>query len=126
MGRFWLGAALLAALLILGLWIGRTTDWSHETISKMLDMAAEQVMAGDTAEGLATAQAARRRWHRGWNATAAIADHAPMDEIDGLFAQLEIYGQLRSPMELAAVCARLSALVSAMGEAHQLTWWNLL
>ena len=126
MGRFWLGALILVALLLLGLWIGRATGWTHETISKMLDLAAEQVMAGDTAEGLATAQAARRRWHGGRNATAAIADHAPMDEIDGLFAQLEIYGQLRSPMELAAVCARLSALVSAMGEAHQLTWWNLL
>ena len=126
MGRFWFGVFLLAALLVLGLWVEHTTNFTHQTISKSLDLAAKQVLAGDTEGGLATAQAARRRWHRKWNATAAIADHAPMDEIDGLFAQLEIYGQLRTPTELAAVCARLSALVSAVGEAHQLTWWNLL
>lgn len=126
MGRFWLGVFLLAALLILGLWVGHSTDITHQAISKSLDLAARQVLAGDAEGGLATAQAARRRWHRGWNATAAIADHAPMDEIDGLFAQLEIYGQLRTPRELAAVCARLSALVEAIGEAHRLSWWNLL
>lgn len=126
MGRFWLGILLLAALLLLGLWIGYKADGVHQSISKSLDLAAQQVLAGDLEGGLATAQAARRRWHRGWNATAAVADHAPMDEIDGLFAQLEIYGQLRTPTELAAVCTRLAALVSAIGEAHRFTWWNLL
>lgn len=126
MGRFWIGAGILVLLLAVGLWVSYTMDTTHESIGKTLDQAAADALKGDLESGFALAQQARSQWQANWTRTATVADHAPMDEIDGLFAQLEAYRQSRRPDDFAAYCARLSALVAAVGEAHSLTWWNLL
>jgi len=49
-----------------------------------------------------------------------------MDEIDSLFAQLEVFRQAGLWGDFSACCRRLSRLIEAMAEAHSLTWWNLL
>ncbi len=126
MGRFWLGIGMLALFLILGLWVTYAMDNVHSEISQTLDGAAAQTLSGDLAEGIALVGQAKDQWQAHWHGTASVADHAPMDEIDGLFAQLETYGQAGLSEEFAAYCARLSNLVTAVGEAHSLTWWNLL
>lgn len=126
MGRFLLGVGILVLFLVAGLWISYSMDSVHQTISQTLDDAAACSLNGDLAEGITLAGAAQQQWQRHWHGTAAVADHAPMDEIDGLFAQLETYGKAGHCETFAAYCARLSQLVSAMGEAHSLNWWNLL
>lgn len=126
MGRLWLGIGILVVLLVGGLWVSHMVDDVHQSIGKTLDEAAVQALDGDLESGFALAQQARNYWQAHWNGTAAVADHAPMDEIDGLFAQLDAYRQSQRPDDFAAYCARLSALVIAVGEAHSLTWWNLL
>lgn len=126
MQRFWLGIGLLVLFLALGLWISYTMDGTHQTIAQTLDQAAEQTLSGDLDAGVALAQQAHSDWDTHWHKIASVADHAPMDEIDGLFAQLEIYSQTDSRADFAAYCARLAKLVSAVGEAHTLNWWNLL
>ena len=80
----------------------------------------------ETQKGLARAQQAQEKWQQQWHSVAALADHAPMDEIDGLFAQMETYSKAGAAVDAAACCARLSKLVAAVGEAHSLNWWNLL
>ena len=126
MGRFWLGIGILVLFLVLGLWVAHAMDNVHQDIGKALDQAAVQALDGDLEAGFLLAQQARNLWHARWHGTASVADHAPMDEIDGLFAQLDAYRQSERPSDFAAYCARLSALVIAVGEAHSLTWWNLL
>lgn len=126
MGRFWLGIGILVLFLVLGLWVAHTMDDVHLAIGQMLDQAAEQSLDGDLEAGFLLAQQARSHWQAHWHGTASVADHAPMDEIDGLFAQLDAYRQSERPSDFAAYCARLSALIVAVGEAHSLTWWNLL
>ena len=126
MGRFWLGIGILVVFLVLGFWVTYAMDNVHSEISKTLDDAVAQTLGGDLTEGIALARQAKDRWQSHWRGTASVADHAPMDEIDGLFAQLETYGQAGLSGEFAAYCARLSNLVIAVGEAHSLTWWNLL
>ena len=126
MGRFWLGIGLMAALLALGLWTADAMEDLHEPISHTLQKAAQESLSGDLQKGFALARQARGRWEGNWRRTAAVADHTPMDEIDGLFAQMEIYAQAQQPTEFAAYCARLSAQINAVGDAHQFTWWNLL
>ena len=54
------------------------------------------------------------------------ADHAPMDEIDSLFAQMEVYAQARDSLHFGSYCARLAELITAVSDAHQLNWWNFL
>lgn len=126
MGRFWLGIGILVIFLVGGLWVSHTMDDVHQSIGNTLDAAAAHALDGDLEAGFSLAQQARSNWQANWYRIATVADHAPMDEIDGLFAQLDAYRQSQRPDDFAAYCARLSALVVAVGEAHSLTWWNLL
>lgn len=126
MGRLWLGIGLLVLFLVLGLWISYAMENVHMGIADSLETAAEQALSGDLPAAMETAKKAKTSWEKHWHGSAAVADHAPMDEIDGLLAQLECYGKAEQPGDFAACCARLSLLIQAMSEAHSLTWWNLL
>lgn len=126
MGRLWLGLGILAVFLGLGLYVGAAADGTHQQISGVLDQAAQEALAGDLEAGVALAQQAHHRWQKNWHSTAAVADHAPMDEIDGIFNQAFAFAESGSAGDFAACCARLSGLVAAVGEAHSLSWWNLL
>ena len=126
MRRFLLGAGILLALLVLGLWISFSMTQQHQAISHTLEEAAQQALSGDPDSGHALARQAHQSWDSHWRSTASVADHAPMDEIDGLFSQLEVYAQTGQTSAFAANCSRLAKLIDAVGEAHSLTWWNLL
>ena len=126
MGRLWLGIGILVFFLVLGLWISNAMDGVHLTIADTLETAAEQALTGDLPTALETAQQAKTAWEKHWHGSASVADHSPMDEIDGLMAQLEPYARANQPGDFAACCKRLVLLVEAMTEAHSLTWWNLL
>ena len=124
--RFWFGIGLLLVFLVFGLWVAEVMDSGHMQISSMLEQAASAMLDGDPDRGLALAQQAHDRWQHNWHITATVADHAPMDEIDSLFAQLQLYGSVRQQVDFAAYCTRISQLIRAMGEAHTLNWWNVL
>ena len=126
MGRFWLGVGILLVFLTLGIGITAFADATHTPICQELEAAAAASLSGDLPGGIALAEDAMTRWEERWHAVAIFSDHAPMDEIDGLFAQLEVYGKTGSAQEFAACCARISKLVGAMAEAHSPSWWNLL
>ena len=126
MGRFVLGVCLLAALLVLGIWTSSSMTDVHQTICQTLEDAAEKAVSGELNDAAALVQQAKQEWEQRWNRTATMADHEPMDEIDGLLAQLESFVQTDCQAEFAALCRRLSKLIDAVGEAHSLTWWNLL
>ena len=126
MGRLWLGIGILVLFLVLGLWISSAMDSVHVAIAHTLETAAEQALSGDLATATQTAATAKISWESHWHSSATVADHAPMDEIDGLMAQLECYSRANQPGDFAACCARLALLVEAMSEAHSLTWWNFL
>ena len=126
MGRFWIGVGLLAVFLCLGLWVAKAMDNVHVPVTQLLEQAADEALGGDLETGIALADQAHAVWERHWRGTAAVADHAPMDEIDGLFAQVRSYARAGSVADFAAGCGRLSKLVEAIGEAHSPQWWNLL
>ena len=126
MGRFWLGISLLLLFLGLGLWTGSVAGQANEAISQTLAQAADTILSGDLETGKQLAQQARQDWENQWHSIATVADHSPMDEIDSLFGQMSVYAQAGQSTALAACCARLSRLIAAVGEAHSLTWWNLL
>lgn len=126
MGRFWFGVGILVLFLVLGFWIGDVAADVHLGIADTLETAAEQALTGDLSGGMETAMQAKASWEAHWRASATVADHAPMDEIDGLLAQLECYSRGEAPVDFAACCTRVALLVRAMSEAHSLRWWNLL
>ena len=126
MKRGWLGAGILVIFLILGLAVSYFASKTHQPTSQLLEQAAEKTLSGDFEGGIALATEAKNRWKQQWNGTASIADHSPMDEVDALFAELEIYAQTGEKPHFAACCKELAERVEAIADAHKFSWWNVL
>ena len=121
-----LGVLLLVCLLGLGSFVSWKMDAMQLPLTEALDQAAEEALEGSFSRAVSLGEEAKGKWERQWNLTAALADHAPMDEIDGLFAQLKAYANQEEKTHYAACCWELSSLIRAVAEAHELSWWNLL
>ena len=126
MKRGWIGAGLLAGLLILGLLVTWFMGRTHTGISEELELSARFAIAGNWEEAEELAEEAYEDWQDSWHFSAAFADHEPMEEIDALFAQLLPYLLNQDAVSFSAVCRELARQVEAIGDAHNLNWWNLL
>lgn len=126
MKRGWIGVVLLLALLaggVLSVWLMVEL---HDPLEGILEQAAEAALASRWERAEVLSREAQTRWEENWHVSAAFSDHAPMEEIDGLFAQLEVYRGLQDAASFAALCRELAREMKAMGEAHVPNWWNLL
>ena len=126
MRRFVLGVVLLGLVLGGCLWITRMMKTAHGPISDKLEEAAQLAMKGDWEQGTALGREAQQLWQERRELTAAVVDHAPMDEIDGLFAQMDSFAAGGCTVEFAGLCARLAQLVKAVAEANSFAWWSFL
>lgn len=117
MRRCWLGGGLLVLLLILGL-LG--SWWSVRFFTDAAqDIAQAAQMEPDRArEDIRDVQA---RWQRRRGVHSALFDHAPMEEIDTLFALVEAEDK-----NFRENCIRLSRLLEQLAESQRLTLENLL
>ena len=126
MRRIWIGIILLGVLLAGGLWISDFMAQNHSPMAQDLHRAGELAEMDQWELAQAYARRAQDRWEEKWPVTASVADHEPMDEIDALFAQLEIFSQSRDATAYRAVCAHLGSLLEAISQSHSITWWNLM
>ena len=124
--RFWYGLGVLAVLLALGLWTAWGMEGLNQPVTHALEQAAQAALNDDMAQGVALADRAQDIWCRNRGRITAVADHGPLEEIDSLFAQVQIYADTGKTADFAAYCTRLAKLVTAVGEAHGLNWQNLL
>lgn len=126
MKRLWLGVAILLILLLAG--IGSTVFMArfHSTLAQDLEGACQAAARGDWENALADVERAENRWQRSKRAAAALADHEPLEQVDNMFAQIRLYGQMKLAADYAAACVHLSELARALGESQSLFWWNLL
>ena len=123
MKRFGLGIVLLILLLLgsLATWWGMGR--LHRPIVQELTEAVVLAEDNDPA-AKETAMKAKDRWQRNWHFAASFSDHTPMEEIDNLFAELEVFEPASE--EFKACCRRLIQRTEAMVHAHSLSWWDLL
>lgn len=126
MKRGVIGAALLAALLCGGMLSSRSMTRSFAPMEALLEQASQAARAGSWEQAQILTEQAQQQWDSRWKATAVFADHEPMEQIDALFARLEVYAGCRAATAYAALCADLQRQLSSLGDAHGLTWWNLL
>lgn len=126
MKRSKFGLWLLIGLLIVGIVCTWAIIRCNEPIVQMVRQAGDAALREDWETAETRMKEAKDLWERQFPFCAALADHEPMEVINGLFAQLEVYAKSRDPQNFAAVCAQLSQDTKAMGEAHGLNWWNLL
>ena len=123
--RFYLGVAILTLLLVLGVFGGIWVDRANEQVVQCLQQAEEAAQTGQREAALSFVRQAERLWKQNWHRVAVVADHTAMDEIDGLFSQMEHYARDGDGL-FGAGCARVRELVRAVSDGHRFTWWNLL
>ncbi len=126
MKRLWLGIGILAVLLAVSALCCMAMDRIHSPIACDLEQAAQASDRADWQQAAALVQQAQSRWEKYWYFTAAVADHTPMDELDGMFRELEVYLQAKEQPHFAVTALHLSELARAMADSHLPTWWNLL
>jgi hypothetical protein len=127
MGKeFFFGIGLLLSLLAATLMVSHWANRTHLPAEQDLAQAAQSALSGDMEQAVALALRAKERWEQSWTATAAVADQSPMDTVDSLFSQLQVYAQEGNREEFLSACAQLKALVRSMAEAQKPAWWNFL
>ncbi len=126
MKRLWLGIVILAVLLTASALSCVAMERIHTPICLTLAQAAAAAEAEDWETAQALTAQARARWERYWYFTATVADHTPMDELDGLFEELDIYLSARENPHFSATGLHLAALAAAMADSQTPSWWNVL
>ena len=79
--RFYLGAALLALMLFLGILTTVRLENTNGQIVQMLEATVRAAQDGDMEQALTLARRAQGRWRGSWKGLAAVSDHRQMDEI---------------------------------------------
>ena len=126
MKRGIIGAFLLAVLLGGGIFSTVWLEQSLEPLPPLLDQAAQAAREGRWETAAQLAYRAEEAWQGAWKITAVFADHAPMEQIDALFAQLQVCETGHFQPDFGMLCIRLARELEALPEAHCPTWWNLL
>ena len=126
MKRLYIGVCVLLILFLLGLLISFATNQMYAPISRLLEEAAQAALSEDMAVATQKAKEAKQLWDKCKSATATVADHTPMEEIDHMFSEADIYAQSGEKPHFAACCAQLAVMVQDMADAHRMNLWNLL
>ena len=126
MKRCWFGLCLLIVLLAGSLLVTVCMTRIHEPTQEAITQAADLALAEKWDQSLPLLALARENWERHWALTAAFVDHAPMETINALFCQLEVVAAIQDGPGFAGLCAHLAAQLDALGDEHDLLWWNLL
>lgn len=126
MKRSWIGFALLIAMLLGGILVTRKMGRIHDPIEKQLQQAAQCALDSNWEQAEFLFQQAEEGWETMEHFRSCFADHNPVEEIDGNFEMLEVFYSTRERIAFAGGCRELARKVAAVGEAHELVWWNLL
>lgn len=126
MKRSWIGFFLLLVLLLASILTTIAMVRIHEPMEADLIQAADFALEEDWDRASHFFRKAEERWTKWENFRTCFADHTPVEEIDASFALLKVYCGARDPVTFAGACCDLARKVAAVGEAHELVWWNLL
>lgn len=126
MKRMWIGVGILLLMLGVGIWLNILFLRWHIPLADAVDGASEAARLGDWEKAKALALNAKAHWDSIRQFVAVAADHEPLEEMDALFARLEIFAQWNMPANFAAECSKLSRLAIAIAETQSLTWWTFL
>jgi len=122
--RIWFGAALLAALLLLGIGSAALMEDIHLTQAAQLNHAADLAMSGSWEHAEAVFSEAHKSWDKKSVIVSGLSDHNPMDQIDGIFAQLEIFATMRDVVSFSSSCRYLAKQLEALSKSHSFSFEN--
>ena len=118
MKRVWIGGALLAVLLTVGVLAGWAMDRGLCPGAEKLKQAGELATAGRWEAAEEMLDDVEDIWEdRQWLVTA-LYDHEIVDDIDAALAQLEVYCDAKDALAFRALCRSLAENMEAAGKAH--------
>ena len=124
--RTWIGVGILVLLLGIGIFFTAYTANTQDRVAGILAESREAAAVGQWEKAAGKCYQARTLWETHRKTTAAVVDHEPMEEVESLFAQLDVYLKARDPVAYCACCASLEVFARAIGESHSVSWWSLL
>lgn len=125
-GRFWLGIILLVFLLISGLLLSAVLSQKQAHMTDLLNQAKTLAHNQSMEKAGAIAREAYEIWQQRWKLLAAIADHEPLDAVEAAFQEMLAFAKEADTEEFSASCGRLISGITAISQAHELAWWNIL
>jgi len=125
MNRLWIGVAVLAVFLGLGIGSCLYLNRVEAAVTEALEAAAEAALAGSP-QAEVQAQRARELWAAARERIAAVSPREPVDRADSLFARLSLYVRREEWTELAACCLELKEVLRSLAETQRCSWQSLL
>lgn len=126
MKRLWIGVGFLVVILAIGIALTAAFDRIHSPMADSLRQASQSALEQDWEKATALAQSARADWKEYRDLIAATADHEPLEKMEKLMEQLDVYAALRRTADFSAICIELAAMADAMLESQQIAWWSFL
>lgn len=124
--RLWIGIGILAILLAMGIGLLWGSGVFFEELSQDLQQAGDFALAGNWQAAGEKVEKSREKWEAYRPFWASFTDHEPVEQMQNLFAQLELYRTRQLEVEFAAVCRNLVHVAEAIDESHGLKWWSVL
>lgn len=124
--RLWIGIGILAILLAMGIGLLWGSGVFFEELSQDLQQAGDFALAGNWQAAGEKVEKSREKWEAYRPFWASFTDHEPVEQMQNLFAQLELYRARQLEVEFAAVCRNLVHVAEAIDESHSLKWWSVL
>lgn len=126
MNRLWIGIALMVLLLAMGVGLLWGSVAFFGSISHEMELSCEAALADNWAQACQTVKNCRSKWDQYCRFWSAFTDHAPIEQVQTLFTQLEIYEAQQLKVEFATCCQALAREAEAIEESHGLAWWSVL
>ncbi len=126
MKRMYIGIALLLVFLLTGGWISLSFARIYQPMAQKLQQAQQAAEEARWDEAAALARQVQTAWEKSRDFAAMTTDHEPIEQIDALFAELDVWLRQREKIEFALTCSRLACATSALADVHGVRWRNLL
>ena len=122
--RFYLGVAILVVLLVLGIGSAALMEDTHLSQAAQLDRAMELAMSGNWSGAASALGEAHAGGDKRSAIIAGLTDHEPMDQIEGCFAQLQVFLGMNDAASFCGSCRYLAKQLEALGKSHSLNLQN--
>ena len=126
MNRLWIGVGLLAVLLAASVGMLFVSRDFNKEFTHDLEQAGHSAMAGNWTAAEKQLAKSREKWQTYQRFWASSTDHEPVEQMQNLFSQLELFQARRLEVEFASACRALVNLAEAIDESHGLRWWSVL
>ena len=126
MKRLWIGVSLMVILLAVGITVLLISRNFHGEFTELLEQADACAAAGNWEAAGELAAKGREKWEAYRHFWSAFTDHEPVEQMQNLFSQLEIYQKRQLEVDFSGVCRNLVNVAEAIDESHGLKWWSVL